>query len=484
MIQKLLTKYWLPLHVLTLFFVMSLGVFSSDYLGTAYSFWFSLFAIEALVLLPTIFKAESLVDARKRVVSSIEDDAFTYVGLLFVVLVCIQWLNSGCVLIYFPDADIWKYGSPRFEWLPYSIEPKPALNLLSVVVVLFAGVMVIRNGLGKGGRRFLLEAASLVSGGIAVYTVLKSHMGVLPYSEWALQPGVCNLGYFFAFWFLIASGWGFTVSRSSPWSGFVRTMLWWGLALVGNLAGLLQFSTGIGVIIFCGLGGVLLSFRMMMLISQHASVEKKFRFAMGILLLVSLVVGAIVFFLPASPIKSRVLKVGDASHWSEIGSSRDLRANAALKIWEEAPWTGVGPLGFSHYLGTAIEDVEWKQFKMDRRYVWNDAIQILCEWGVIGSGILIALVIIQLIPLFVRLRNLFTHPEGHKHVAWNVFISLDGYIVPSIVALVTLLVYGWFSSLFQCPITFLSWFFVLALLPGLLPSRQSRINVARGEFDE
>jgi hypothetical protein len=484
MIQKFLTKYWLAFHVLALFFVMSIGFLSGEPQGIAISFWFSLFAIEALLLLPTVFKAESLVEARSRVLRSLEDDAFVYVGLLLVGLVCIQWLNSGCVLIYFPDADVWKYGMPHFEWLPYSIEPKPALIHLSVVVALFAGVLVIRNGLGKGGRRFFLEAASLVSGGIAIYTVVKSHTGVLPYSEWALQPGVCNLGTFFAFWFLISLGWTISGSRSSPSDGFVRTALWWCFAFVGNLAGLLQFSTGIGVCIFCGVGVLLLLSRVMILRLQRAGAEIMLRFVMGIFLSVSLVAGIVVFYPPASSVKSMVLKVAEDSYWSESTASRQLRATAALKIWEEAPWTGVGPHGFSQYLGSVIKDVEWKHVKADRRFVCNDALQFLCEWGVIGSGILLALVIIQLIPLFIRLRNLFASPAGSENSAWDDFLSLDGYSVPSLVALVTVLVYGWFSSPFQYPVTFLSWFFVLALLPGLLPSRQPRRNVVRGESDE
>jgi O-antigen ligase len=186
------------------------------------------------------------------------------------------------------------------------------------------------------------------------------------------------------------------------------------------------------------------------------------------------VAGAILVLRPASPIKPKVQKVLESSYWTEMGATRQLRTAAAMKIWEEAPWTGVGPQGFSHYLGTVIEDGDWKKLKEDRRYVWNDFLQLLCEWGVIGSGLLLAIVIILLIPLFVRLRNLFAGHGGDSESLKDVFLSLDAYLVPGLVAVVTLLTYGWWSSLFQYPITFLSWFFVLALLPGLLQSRQMK----------
>jgi len=482
--QKFLTKYWLSFHVLALFVVVNLSVFGVASVGDASLFWLSLLGLEALLLLPTLFKAESLAEARKRVLRSLEDDAFSYVGFLLVALVAIQWLNSGCTLVYFSDADVWKYSMPPLEWLPYSIMPRPALELLSLVAALFAGVLIIRNGLGKGGRRFLLEAASVLSGMMAVYVVFKSHAGVTPYAEWALKPGASNLGAFFALWFFIASGRDLDASPSSPSGGFFQGVAWWVFAFVGNLMGLLQFSTGVGIVVYAGIGGMLLVYRIMILGLQRISIGKQFRFGMGIVLTVSCVTGSILFLLPSSPIKARVLSVTEASQWSDNQAGRQLRTVAAMKIWEEAPWTGVGPQGFSHYLGTVIEDGDWKNLKEDRRYVWNDFLQFLCEWGVIGSGMLLAIVIILLIPLFVRLRNLFAGQGGDSESLKELFLSLDAYLVPGLAAVLTLLIYGWWSSLFQNPLTFLSWCFVLALVPGLLPSRQMRKNRVRGKTDE
>ncbi len=229
---------------------------------------------------------------------------------------------------------------------------------------------------------------------------------------------------------------------------------------------------------------LLLVYRIVIVGLQRISIGKQFRFGMGIVLAAVLVSGTNLFFMPTSPIKSRVLTVTEASQWSALHAGRQLRTTAAMKIWEEATWTGVGPRGFSHYLGTVLEDTEWKQVNEDRRYVWNDALQFLCEWGVIGSGILLAIVIVLLIPLFVRLRNLFSGHRGDSESLKELFLSLDAYLVPGLVAVVTLLAYGWWSSLFQNPLTFLSWFFVLALVPGLLPSRQMRKNRVRGETDE
>lgn len=474
MIQKFLTKYWLSFHVVILFIAISVTVFAVERQRVAYIFFLSLLAIEMLFVLPTVFKAESLVEARRRVLRSIEDDAFAYVGLILVGLVCIQWLNSGCTLSYLPDADVWKYSPPPIDWLPYSIESRPALDLLSLVVALFAGVLVIRNGLGKAGKKFILEACTIISGMMAFFCFFESHFGVQPFAGWALQTTVCNLGAFFAFWFFIALGREVDPPDSASSRKHLIVALWWVFAFVGNLVGLLQFSTATGILVYSVVGILLILYRIVHLGLHRVSFLKRSRFVFGIIISLAVVSGAILFFIPASPIPSKVLQIADKAYWSDFIASRQIRTTAALKIWSEAPWTGVGPHGFSHHLGTVIEDADWKLVKDGKRFAWNDALQFLCEWGVIGAGILVAIVIILLIPFFVKTRNLFTHRSKDDQTAGDLFLDLDPYLVPSLVAVITLFAYGWCSSLFQSPVTFLSWFLVLALLPGLLTSQKTR----------
>jgi len=112
MMQKFLTKYWLASQMVLLFVAVSMSLFSTETTGKNYLFWLALFAVESLLLLPTVFKEESITEARKRVVRSLEGDPFTYVGLVLIGIISIQWMNSGCSLIYLPDADVWKFSLP------------------------------------------------------------------------------------------------------------------------------------------------------------------------------------------------------------------------------------------------------------------------------------------------------------------------------------------------------------------------------------
>jgi len=455
--------------LVVLFGAVSLSIFKTEVTGSVYLLWLSLFVVESLVLLPTVFKEESIAEARKRVYRSLEGDAFSYVGLVLIAVIGIQWLNSGCSLVYLPDADVWKYSLPPIEWIPYSVKPLPTLAGLSLVVSVFAGVLVVRNGLGKGGKRFFLDAATIMSGMIAAYAFFQSHAGVEPYTTWASHPGACNPGTFFVFWFLISLGLDLGSSTSSFSSA--KTVLWWVFAFAGNLIGFLQFSSATSMVVYSVIGVLLIIYRIAMLVFQHVQVGKRFRFGVGILAVLVLVSGSIVFLIPKSPIISKVRELQDVSSFEKMTASRLFRTNAALKIWETVPWTGVGVDGFSQYLGTVIADSDWKLMKSDKRLVWNDGFQFLCEWGVIGTGVLGAMIITIVIPLFVRLRKLFGTRNSHRTV-WDIFLMLDAHIVPSVVVLVMLLIEGWFSSPFQSPAVFMSWFCVLAVLPGLLPPQR------------
>jgi hypothetical protein len=471
MMQKLLTKYWLAFQLVVLFGAVSLGIFSKETNGSIYLLWLSLFAVEALLLLPTVFKEEAIMDARKRVLRSLEGDSFTYVGLVLLGIVGMQWMNSGCSLVYLPDADVWKFSLPPVEWLPYSVQPVPARALLSLVVAIFAGGLVIRNGLGKGGKRFFLEAATIMSGMMAAYAVYQSLIGVPFYTKWASNPGACNPGTFFAFWFLISLGRDLSSSNSQVTP--LKTALWWGFAFVGNLVGFLQFSSALGLLVYVFIGVVLIIYRISILVSQRVQAIKQFRFVLGIGVAVSLVTCSIMFLVPHSPVIPKIMGLTEASSFEQMIASRNFRMNAAFKMWEGAPWTGVGANGFSQYLGTVIEDSEWKKLKRDKQFVWNDAFQFLCEWGVIGTGVLSAMIITMLIPLFVRMRNLFEN-RNESFSVWDEFLKFDDYIVPCLVVIVVLLIEGWFSSPFQSPAVFMSWFCVLAVLPGLLPAKKGR----------
>jgi hypothetical protein len=471
MIQKFLTKYWLAFQVIVLFVAVSMSIFKTEITGSVYLFWLSLFAVEALLLLPTVFKEETIIEARKRVFRSLESDLFTYVGLILAGIVGIQWLNSGCSLVYLPDVDVWKFSSPPVEWLPYSVQPLPSLTLLSMVVSLFAAGLVVRIGLGKSGKRFFLDSATIISGMMAAYAVFQSLSGVAPYTIWASQPSACNPGTFFAFWFLMSLGWnlGFSQSKFEP----VKAVLWWIFAFGGNLFGFLQFSSAAGLVVYTVIGALLLIYRISMLFFQPVEASKRVYFVMGVLLVFALVSYSIAFLVPKSPILPRARVLAEASAIDQMTASRLFRMNAAFKIWEGAPWTGVGANGFSQYLGTVIEPGDWKQTKGDKQFVWNDGFQFLCEWGVIGAGVLAAMIITLFIPLFVKARAIFT-AHDRKFSAWDVFLKFDDYSVPSVVVIVLFLVDGWFSSPFQSPAVLMSWFCVLAVLPGLLPSKRGK----------
>ena len=101
------------------------------------------------------------------------------------------------------------------------------------------------------------------------------------------------------------------------------------------------------------------------------------------LALLVVLLGAGAYYLPGSfPIQARV-KSMLAGEGRIEADSRVLLWQAALRIWQENPWWGVGP---AHY------DYRFRQFRpaeIQLRAGWahNDYLNALAEWGVVGTGL-------------------------------------------------------------------------------------------------
>jgi O-antigen ligase len=104
------------------------------------------------------------------------------------------------------------------------------------------------------------------------------------------------------------------------------------------------------------------------------------------LALLVVVIAAGAYYLPRSfPIQAR-LKPAFTGQGRIEDDSRVLLWQAAIRVWQENPWWGVGP---AHY------DYRFPQVRpvqVQLRPVWahNDYLNLLAEWGVIGTGLIAA----------------------------------------------------------------------------------------------
>lgn len=470
MMQKVLTKYWLPVHVGLLLLASFFWLWQPNFLKPVTWVWLSLLAIEAFVLLPSVRRGETLVDARARVAHGAFWDPFFYVGITLVVFAGIQWLNSGRKLCYLPDANIWRFNLPPVVWLPSCVDAKDGLQNLCVLVAAVVGGVLLRQGVSPAAKRMLLQAASACSGGLALVWVARAMQG-----EWTagfLQGrGVANpLGSFFGFWLVMGLG-GVVDAQSRVQRGAVWL---YAFAFIGNLLGVLVFASWPILSVYLVTAILLFGYWLAYL---RIYVERTFQLKLFLVTLLCVAVIAVSFF----HVFQRNPLLSEMNAWfsfneevAKLTGTLDLRVSAALKIWNDSPWTGVGPGGFRHFIGTVIKSKEWALVRTDCSYVYNDSIQFLCEHGVLGLGLMSALVITLMIPICYRARLVWLFGSGDMNDGRRYVFRLSPFVVTGVTATTFLALESLIASPFRSPALLISWLYVMAMMPAFLPCRTKK----------
>ncbi|MGO8926223.1 MAG: O-antigen ligase family protein [Limisphaerales bacterium] len=101
------------------------------------------------------------------------------------------------------------------------------------------------------------------------------------------------------------------------------------------------------------------------------------------LVLLVVIVGAVAYYLPKSlPVQAR-LKPVFAGQGRIEEDSRVLLWQAAIRIWQENPWWGVGPAHYDY----RFRQVRPVQVQLRPAWAHNDYLNTLAEWGLVGIGI-------------------------------------------------------------------------------------------------
>jgi len=468
MLQKVLTKYWLSIHVGLLLLFSFLLLFHEERSNGVMLLWGALLVFETFLLLPSVRRGETLEDARTRGLHRLARDPLVYIGIALSVIGIVRWLNSGCELMYLTDAKVWRFADPPSDWLPFSIEPKAALYELCVSVAMIICCLMVRNGIGHSGRQKLFHFLPMVASVFAVHAVIDSEFGVEPYATGALKSGACNAGSFFVLWLLV--GWGALLDfmrDADRRTGIVFTCL-----IPGNLLGFLYFTEPVSMALYAiPILGVAI-YGSFYLKAQQASKINRARYLLYLFLVICAVTGMTVLVSPKQVVSQKLRSFSAPVKLIEqLVDDRDTRSQMVWKIWAEKPWTGFGPDGFMHHLGFYLQEKEWTLFEADKRFVRNDPLQFLCAKGIIGTGVVLAAVLALLIPIGYRLRLVLGKNMGKKEKATTHvgFLHLPPQVLAGLVVCLFCFLEGLIASPFQSGTFLTSWFFIMALIPGFLP---------------
>lgn len=469
--QKILTKYGLALHVLCL---CAWPLFHLAQPATAHMtplLWLALLSLEFMLILPSVYRGETLADARSRVLRKLAREPLLYIGLAFVLIALMQWMNSGRELVYMEDADVWRMSAPPVSWLPSSVDSREAFPRLALWVGCSLVALAARIALARGSLWLILRFLTLLSGGVALYSAVSAIVGQEPFATLATGQHGGAMGAFFGFWMLVAGGVFITsVTRLQ------RDALWlFLLGFVGNLLGTILFAHILSLALYLVLA-VLMLFYWLLYSATRIPKHTQVKLFAGTMLAFALIALMYRYALPDNPVATRVDNaLQSEDYWPKQHADWTLRKNAALSIWESHPWVGVGPEGFAHYMGMMISTHDWKHLIGDRSNVRQDWLQFMCEYGLLGCGLMLAATIALIAPLMYRARGLWQMDATSKDGGRTYILRVPPVVLCGTLALLTSFVEINLASPFRLPGFLLSWTCVLASLPAFMPGGKQQV---------
>lgn len=395
-------------------------------------------------------------------------DPVFYWGLYGLGFLGLQWLNSGRVPFYDVGQGLWRYTEPRWPAFPFAFYRADAFQMLLWFFPAWTIALCVRSPvIGQAGlmrlTRGLVYSAGLLSAvGVGVYFFgSKAMFGMASGNDhYYASFGYANhAAAFFVMMEAISCGlilrMIFRGDRAIRWWRLmllVLTMLScligahfslsrggvilaWGVVIAAGIFvgfyGARRMACSRYVIWLCGSGIVLVLLAALILKLSGPALGRQFRRSPG-----------------ASTVPGSATTMIDLS----LGERRQF-VGAAVNMWRDYPWYGVGGWGFRRLVAHYLPRDKWYLLD-EKRPGWanvhQDALQFLVEFGVMGIAGLLG-VLVALGWEWGRVKV-----ASHSFTAMG-FVGLAGVGVASLIDLP-----------FRCPAILWTWTYVLAASPRLV----------------
>lgn len=394
-------------------------------------------------------------------------DPLTWIGLLFLGYLALQWHNAGRLQYYDVGHDRWDYMSPKYQCLPWAFAKADAHQMLAWFFPAWVIALAVRSPLmpSHSVHRLLLFLV-YGSGLLSLFGLVQFASGTR--SQYWTVPMDCHFfasfGYqnhasaYFVLVGAVAAGLlyreVFRIDR--PFDRTRTTVL--------SLALLLCM---VGANLALSRAGVILAWLFACFVVGYGIVRGWRRLPPVGRLNLSVVAAAslcILYFAVAGfgdreismefkwnkPLHHRLLPVLDEVNLG-LGE-RPMFDHAAFRMWQDHPWFGVGGWGFKYLVADYIPQDQKARFGANTTGWANvhfDGLQFLLEFGLVGFALLAC-------ATAILVCDLFRH--GGTYSALWVMGSIGLLLV---VAISTI------DLPFRCPAVLCTWTAVLAALPKL-----------------
>ena len=332
-------------------------------------------------------------------------DPVTWLGLLFLGLLVTQWANAGRALFFDAAAGRWTHSPPPRPGWPFAFTAGEARQMLDWFFPAWVLVLGIRSpALGTSGlRRFwrllAYQAGALAVFGIAQYATHTTRM----YGRFSMEtPFFAAFGYpnhgGSYFLMILPLAVGLLCHEGAIEEGARRR---WRMASLGVVAILALIAGNLSL----SRSAILLSWAQLLPLGlltlaffwpRLEAAQRLNIIAAGVAALC--LAGLLIFGLGREAIRREFKPEKDQKTFFERETDfRAFQVRAALRIWEDHRWFGVGGWGYRYLLGHYLPPEDWSKISDGKANVHNDPVQFLAEFGLVGSLALAGVVLTLLI---------------------------------------------------------------------------------------
>ena len=422
----------------------------------------------SIIVLPLAFRKDASLRPTPMVARFrfLRDPVF-WLGLAFLAYLSIQWWNAGRLLVFSWTQWKWIYAPPRVPWLPSAVDADRAREMLYWFFPAWAVVLAVRSGLLGERGLYALYAAMATNGAlVAIFGIVQYASGTD--SMYWIQPVSANFfatfgyqnhaGAFFVLMFsvscgLVLDGLFSRHSRASP--------AWLALLIAVALLNLAGASLALALVpmILVWLVAVVAAAYACRLAWQRLRPVGRLHMVVGavaVLSLAYLLVAALYRIWPER-VYDRLWELRASHLFAKKFDERAFLVTPAWAIWKDHPWFGVGGWGFRNFLGLYVDRSQWRLLaEPGQANVHNDPLQFLMEFGVVGAGLMAAVVVVLAAAVW-------------RSRAWQKPLVR----VPLLGALIVY-VYSLMDLPFRCPAVVYAWLSVLAAMPGFMVCRRNK----------
>jgi len=402
-------------------------------------------------------------------------DPVFWLGLAFLGFLTIQWLNAGRVQYFDVGYQEWRYTPPRWPGWPSAFSRADALQMLAWFFPAWTIALSLRSRIWScRDMRTLLMFIAYNAGALAIFGLVQFATGtssiywVQPLKEhfFATFPYGNHVAPFFVLVGALAAG---LLYREL----FDIRRLHQGSSTSFRLRHPWQVSVLVPILLLCLLGGnlgfsrsgVILSWALGVFVAGYGMIQGwrvlppagRLNFGALVLGVAGMLYFAVAGFGEKTIQKEFALKEAGTEEVSTLWQRIDLElggrprfAWAAIEIWQEHPWVGVGGWGYKYLVADHVPPPLWENLqKRGWANVHFDFLQFLAEFGVIGFSLLLG-------ALGMMFRDLFRARS-----------RLDSLWLMGGVGLGLVGVFSVIDLPFRCPAILYVWVAVLAALPRL-----------------